>query len=148
MTRRVELGDAAQADALLAKNETLAAETELAQSEGAVKVARITYVALTGGAPPDGALEDPVRPPIDIEDHPALRTPLAALARARAQVELVDATPIDSPEIGIFSRQEHNDQYSTDRSLDPSTASPTSGRTDATTVGVRIRIPLPDRRTK
>ena len=101
MTRRVELGDAAQTDALLAKNETLAAETELAQSEGAVKVARITYAALTGGAPPDGALES-VRPPIDIEDHPALRTPLAALARARAQVELVDATPIDSPDIGIF----------------------------------------------
>jgi outer membrane protein TolC len=141
MTRRVELGDAAQADALLAKNETLAAETELAQSEGAVKVARITYAALTGGAPPDGALES-VRPPIDIEDHPALRTPLAALARARAQVELVDATPIDSPDIGIFARQEHNDQYSTDRSLDPSDRV-TNQRTDATTLGVRIRIPLP-----
>ncbi len=141
MTRRVELGDAAKADALLAQNETLAAETELAQSEGAVKVARITYMALTGGAPPDGALES-VRPPIDIEDHPALRTPLAALARARAQAELVDATPIDSPEIGIFGRQEHNDQYATDRSLDPSDPI-TNQRTDATTVGVRMRIPLP-----
>jgi outer membrane protein TolC len=141
MTRRVELGDAAQADALLAKNETLAAETELAQSEGAVKVARIAYMALTGGAPPDGALES-VRPPIDIEDHPALRTPLAALARARAQAELVDATPIDSPEIGIFGRQEHNDQYATDRSLDPMEPI-TNQRTDATTVGVRLRIPLP-----
>ena len=52
MTRRVELGDAAQADALLAKNETLAAETELAQTEGAVKVARVNYMALTGGASP------------------------------------------------------------------------------------------------
>ncbi|MGJ0533404.1 MAG: TolC family protein [Methylocystis sp.] len=137
MTRRVELGDAAQTDALLAKNETLAAETELAQSEGAVKVARATYAGLTGGAQPDGKLES-VRPPIDIEEHPALRAPVAALARARAQAELVDATPIPSPEIGIFGRQEHNDQYSTDPSQQIS-----DQRTDATTVGVRIRIPLP-----
>jgi cobalt-zinc-cadmium efflux system outer membrane protein len=141
MTRRVELGDAAQTDALLAKNETLAAETELAQSEGALKVARVNYAGLTGGAQPDGRLES-VRPPIDIEDHPALRAPRAALARARAQAELVDATPIDNPEIGIFGRQEHNDQYATDRSLDPMDPI-TNQRTDATTVGVRLRIPLP-----
>jgi len=137
MTRRVELGDAAQTDALLAKNETLAAETELAQSEGAVKVAQVTYMALTGGAPPSGALES-VRPAIDIEEHPSLRAPLAALARARAQAELVDATPIDNPEIGIFGRQEHNDQYSTDPSQQIS-----DQRTDATTVGVRLRIAIP-----
>ena len=137
MTRRVELGDAAQTDALLAKNETLAAETELAQSEGAVNVARVTYMALTGGAPPNGALES-VRPAIDIEEHPSLRAPRAALARARAQAELVDATPIDNPEIGIFGRQEHNDQYSTDPSQQIS-----DQRTDATTVGVRLRIAIP-----
>jgi outer membrane protein TolC len=137
MTRRVELGDAAQTDALLAKNEPLAAETELAQSEGAVKVAQVTYMALTGGAPPSGALES-VRPAIDIEEHPSLRAPRAALARARAQAELVDATPIDNPEIGIFGRQEHNDQYSTDPSQQIS-----DQRTDATTVGVRLRIAIP-----
>jgi outer membrane protein TolC len=137
MTRRVELGDAAQTDALLAKNETLAAETELAQSEGAVNVARVTYMALTGGAPPSGALES-VRPAIDIEEHPSLRAPRAALARARAQAELVDATPIDNPEIGIFGRQEHNDQYSTGPSQQIS-----DQRTDATTVGVRLRIAIP-----
>ncbi|WP_244471390.1 TolC family protein [Methylocystis sp. SB2] len=141
MTRRVELGESPQTDALLAKNETLGAETELAQAEGALKVAQVNYVALTGGAPPDGVLES-VRPAIDIEEHPALRTPRAALVRARAQAELVDATPIDNPEIGIFGRQEHNDQYATDRSLDPLEPI-TNQRTDATTVGVRIRIPIP-----
>ena len=137
MTRRVELGDAAQGDALLARNETLAAETELAQAEGAVKVARINYMALTGGAPPDGTLES-VHPATDIEDHPALRAPHAALVRAHAQAQLVDATPIDSPEIGVFGRREYNDQYSTDPSQQL-----TNQRTDSTTVGVRIRIPLP-----
>jgi outer membrane protein TolC len=137
MTRRVELGDAAQSDALLAKNELLAAETELAQAEGAEKVARVQYAALTGGAPPDGALES-IRPAADVEDHPALRAPLAALRRAEAQLKLVEATPIDSPDIGVFGRQEHNRQYSTD------TSQPiTDQLTNATTVGVRIRIPLP-----
>lgn len=137
MTRRVELGDAAQGDALLAQNETLAAETELAQAEGAVKVAQVNYRMLTGGAPPEGTLES-VRPATDIEDHPALRAPRAALARAEAQMRLVDATPIDSPDVGIFGRREYNDQYSTD----PSQAI-TNQRTDSTTIGVRIRIPLP-----
>jgi cobalt-zinc-cadmium efflux system outer membrane protein len=137
MTRRVELGDAAQGDALLAKNELLAAETELAQAEGAEKVARVNYAALTGGAPPDGALET-MKPAGDIEDHPALRTPLAALRRAEAQLQLVEATPIDNPDIGVFGRQEHNRQFSTDPSQQV-----TDQRTDATTVGFRFRIPLP-----
>lgn len=137
MTRRVELGDASKTDELLAKNETLAAETELAQAEGAVKVARVNYMALTGGAPPDGSLES-VRPATDIENHPALRAPRAALERAHAQAQLVDATPIDSPEIGVFGRRDYNDQYSTDPSQPLS-----NQRTNSTTVGVRIRIPLP-----
>ncbi|WP_424361793.1 TolC family protein [Methylocystis parvus] len=137
MTRRVELGDAAQADALLAKNELLAAETELAQAEGAEKIARVNYGALTGGAPPDGVLET-IKPAGDIEDHPALRTPLAALRRAETQLQLVEATPIDSPDVGVFGRQEHNRQYSTDPRFEVS-----DQLTNATTVGVRIRIPLP-----
>ncbi|MGJ0509840.1 MAG: TolC family protein [Methylocystis sp.] len=137
MTRRVELGDAAQADALLAKNELLAAETELAQAEGAEKVARVTYEALTGGAPPDGTLES-AKPAGDIEDHPALRTPIAALRRAEAHARLVEATPIDNPEVGVFGRKEHNRQYSTDPSQQI-----TDQLTNATTVGVRFRIPLP-----
>lgn len=137
MARRVQLGDAPQQDALLARNETLAAETELAQVDGAVRVARVNYAALTGGATPDGVLET-VREGGDIEDHPALRAPRASLARAEMQQQLVEASFIDNPEIGVFGRQEHNDQYSTDRSQ-----SVTSQRTDSTTVGVRFRIPLP-----
>ncbi|GLI95468.1 hypothetical protein LMG27198_44600 [Methylocystis echinoides] len=137
MTRRVELGDAAQADALLARNELLAAETELAQAEGTVKVARVNYEALTGGAPPDGTLET-LKPAFPIDDHPALRTPIAALRRAEAQLQLVEATPIDSPDVAVFGRQEHNRQYSTDMSQPI-----TDQLTNATTVGLRLRIPLP-----
>jgi cobalt-zinc-cadmium efflux system outer membrane protein len=135
--RRVELGDAAPVDALLARNETLAAETELAQAEGAERVARVQYEALTGGAPPKGMLEV-LAPTGDLDGHPALRAPRAALARAAAQTQLVEATPIDNPEIALFGRQEHNRQYSTDPSQQIS-----DQRTDSTTIGVRFRIPLP-----
>lgn len=137
MTRRVELGEAAQADALLAKNELLAAELELAQAEGAEKVAQIAYGALTGGAPPDGALES-ARTAIDLDEHPALRAPLAGLQRAQAQARLVEATPIESPDVGVFGREEYSRQYATDHSQPI-----TDQRTNSTTVGVRIRIPLP-----
>ncbi|MGJ0453168.1 MAG: TolC family protein [Methylocystis sp.] len=137
MTRRFELGDAAQGDALLARNETLAAETELAQAEGAAKVAQVNYMALTAGTPAEGTLES-LHPATEIENHPALRAPRAALVRAESQARLIDATPIDSPDIGVFGRREYNDQYSTDPSQ-----TLTNQRTDSTTIGVRIRIPLP-----
>jgi outer membrane protein, heavy metal efflux system len=137
MTRRVELGDAAPTDALLAKNELLAAQTELAQAEGAETVARVNYAALTGGAPPDGTLET-AKAAIDIDEHPALRAPLAALRRAEAHAGLVEATPIDNPEVGVFGRQEYNNQYTTDP-----TEPLSNQRTNSTTVGVRLRIPLP-----
>jgi len=143
MTRRVELGDAAQSDALLAKNETLAAETELTQTEGAEKIARVHYAALTGGISPDGTLEI-VHSLDDIEEHPALRAPKAALARAQSQAKLIDATPIDNPDVSIFGRTEHNNQYS-DLFADPINplAPRINQRTDSGTVGVRFRMPLP-----
>lgn len=143
MSRRVELGDAAQSDSLLARNETLAAETELSQTEGAEKIARVQYSALTGGLLPDGTLEV-VHALSDIEDHPALRAPKAALARAESQARLIEVTPVDNPEVGVFGRTEHNNQYS-DLFSDPiNPLSPrVNQRTDSGTVGVRFRMPLP-----
>lgn len=132
MTRRVELGENASQDALLARNETLAAETELAQMEAAAKAARAAYAVLTGGANPDGTLEPPL-PPRPVEDHPALRAPLASLARAQTQARLVEASFIESPEIGIFGRNEQG--------TDPAVEDPI--RSNSNTVGVRLRVPLP-----
>lgn len=137
MSRRVELGESAYSEELLAKNEILAAETELAQVEASVKAARLSYATLTGGAAPDGALEGAAKG-ADIDGHPALRAPRASLERAEMEARLVEASPIDNPELGVFGRKEHNDQYSTDPSQQV-----TNQRTDSTTLGVRFRIPLP-----
>jgi cobalt-zinc-cadmium efflux system outer membrane protein len=132
MTRRVELGENPMQDALLARNETLAAETELSQAEAAAKATRAAYAVLTGGATPDGTLE-PALPPRPIEAHPALRAPLASFARAQTQARLTEATFIDSPEIGIFGRNEQG--------TDPATQDPL--RSNSNTLGVRFRLPLP-----
>ena len=134
MERRVELGDAAPQDALLARNELLAAETELAQVEATAKAARAAYGVLTSGAQPDGTLEGPVgMQPLD--QHPALRAPSASLARAQSQARLAEASFIDSPEVGVFGRREQNLQVY-GGGQEPSW-------TNSTTFGVRVKIPLP-----
>jgi outer membrane protein, heavy metal efflux system len=134
MERRVQLGDAAPQDALLARNELLAAETELAQVEATAKAARAAYGVLTGGAQPDGTLEGPAgMQPLD--QHPALRAPSASLARAQSQARLAEASFIDSPEVGVFGRREQNLQVY-GGGQEPSW-------TDSTTFGVRVKIPLP-----
>lgn len=132
MTRRVELGENSSQDSLLARNETLAAETEVAQMEAAAKATRAAYAVLTGGASPDGTLE-PLLPPRPPEDHPALLAPLASLARARTQARLVEASFIESPEIGVFGRNEQG--------TDPAVEDPV--RSNSNTIGVRLRVPLP-----
>ena len=133
MARRVELGDAPRQDELLARNETLAAETEFAQAEAATRATRAAYGVLTDGAAPDGTLEAATKDGA-VDEHPALRAPLASLARAETQARLVEASFIDSPEIGLFGRSEQNTQILP--GTDPQ-------KTDSNTLGVRFKIPLP-----
>ncbi|QGM46346.1 TolC family protein [Methylocystis heyeri] len=136
MSRRETLGESAHQDTLLAQNETLAAASEVAQAEAASKAARAAYAVLTNGVAPDGELE-PVGRGVAIDDHPALRAPLAAVSRAESQLRLVDASFIENPEIGVFGRHEQNREYEFGKN--PADLS----RTDSTTLGFRIKIPLP-----
>lgn len=126
--RQAQLGDVAPPDGLLARNETLAAQTELIQAEAAALAARESYRIVVGADPPAGALESAAIS-ADIRSHPAIRVATAALERAEAQARLVRATFIDNPEIGLFGRRETSAQGFT--------------RADSTTVGFRFRMPLP-----
>ena len=126
--RQTQLGDIAPPDALLARNETLAAQTELIQAEAAALAARQSYRIIVGVEPPAGALESAAMS-ADISSHPAIRVAAAALERAEAQARLVRATFIDNPEIGLFGRRETTAQGFT--------------RADSTTLGFRFRMPLP-----
>jgi cobalt-zinc-cadmium efflux system outer membrane protein len=123
--RRSELGDIAEQDTLIARNEIIAAEAELAQAVAAEQAARAQYSLLTGGGMPDGAIEGrSVTAPPDL--HPALGHALAAVARSDAELRLVLAARIDNPELAVFGRTESGAQ------------NPVSN-----TVGVRLRMPLP-----
>ena len=126
--RQTQLGDTAPPDALLARNETLAAQTETIQAEAAAEAARLSYRTIVGADPPAGALEG-VALSGDISSHPAIRVASAALERAEAQARLVRATFIENPEVGLFGRRETSSQGFT--------------RADSTTVGFRFRMPLP-----
>ena len=136
MARRETLGDSAHQDTLLARNETLAAESEVTQAEAANKVDRAAYALLTDGATPEGELEPSGRN-ASIDDHSALRAPLAAVARAETQLRLVGASFIENPEVGVFGRHETNREYQFGKNPED------LFRTDSTTLGFRVKIPLP-----
>lgn len=124
-SRRAQLGDVAERDTLLSENELLAAEVEVAQAEAALQAARAAYRLLTNGGEADGLLEMATNLP-KLDQHPALRAGKADIARAMAEIELVNKSRIDNPELTVFGRNEAGD----------------SGAS-ATTVGMRLRVPLP-----
>lgn len=124
VSRRAELGDIPPSEALLARNETLAAEFDLAAAETARDRARATYALLTGGAAPDQPAEPPLRPPPRVA-HPALAAATAAVAAADARARLVAATPRDNPELGVFVRRSDG-----------------SVSEENTSLGLRLRLPF------
>ncbi len=122
VSRRAELGDIPPTDALLSRNETLAAELSLAQADAALAAARAVYRTLTAGAEPDLPPE-PVFPRSRV--HPALLAAEAGVRAAEAQARLVAATPRDNPELGLFGRGEQG------RVID-----------ERYSLGLRVRVPL------
>lgn len=121
--RRGVLGDIAGTEAMLGRNEELAAALAQARAEAAVRDARAAYALLTGGATPPRGTEEPLAG--SIQEHPAIVAATAALAAAEAQLRVVAATPRDNPEAGIFGRQQ---------------AGPLTE--DGFSFGLRVRIPL------
>ncbi|MBS7809905.1 TolC family protein [Roseococcus pinisoli] len=122
VSRRAELGDIPPTEALLARNETLAAELGLAQAQAQADQSVEAYRVLTGGLEPNLPVEV-VR--ARRAHHPALLAAEATLAHAEARQRLVAATPRDNPELGTFLRQENG-----------------VGTNDATSIGLRFRLPL------
>lgn len=120
--RRADLGDIPPTDALLARNETLAAELGLSQSDAALTAARLAYRTLTAGAEP-GSQPEPVA--VRARPHPALLAAEAGVAAAQAQARLVAATPRDNPELGVYGFHQEGLRN------DPGVA-----------MGLRLRVPL------
>ncbi len=135
--RRAHFGDISGTEALLGRNEVLTAEVEMARAGAALAVARAAYRTLTGGsdaalAAPGagaggmaGARPEPLPSRPDTRAHPALVAASAALDAAEAKLRLVEATPRDNPELGIYARSQYG-----------------SVTEQGTSLGVRFRLPL------
>ena len=122
VSRRAALGDIPPSDALLARNETLAAELALSEAEAELVATRAAYRTLTGGADPDLPPE-PAAP--RNARHPLLAAAEAGLAAAEARARLVAATQRENPELGLFGRGQ--DGVLTEQGV---------------SLGIRLRVPL------
>jgi len=88
--RRVELGDLARADLLLAEADQLEKQTGLIQAEAEVMHARKTYINLTRLTRMPDRFEETLSPIRQIEpQHPALAAANGLIAQAQAEVEYV-----------------------------------------------------------
>ncbi|MBX6744158.1 MAG: TolC family protein [Acetobacteraceae bacterium] len=130
--RRAALGDISGTEALLGRNEVLAAELDLVRAETGLRRAEAAYRTLTGGstqalsAPAPSIPAGPMpAPESDGTVHPAVRAAEAALATAEARARLVAATPRDNPELGVFMRHQGG----------PLTE-------EGVSLGLRLRLPL------
>jgi len=137
ISRRVEAGELAPADALAARAELLEAAAAEAEALRQWAATRRQWTVLTGltALPaevqaPDDALAQAAPPdtpaPGSLDRHPELRRAQAAVEQARRRLALVDVSRREPPELSVGLRREVPGR------TEPSQAS----------VGVALRIPL------
>lgn len=102
--RRVKAGDLARADALAVRAESLAAEADVATSQGRLDAARARWHALTGVE----LLRDPGEAPAmgTAPEHPELALALLEIERARKRLDLNRVSRRDPPELLLRYRQD------------------------------------------
>lgn len=111
--RQVAAGQVALADLLLAKGESLEAQSILSEQEAALTEARLAFQALTGTpSPTDFAEPEPADR--SFEKHPQLVALRNTVDVAEANTRLIRIQDRDSPEVallGVIEREFHNDPY-------------------------------------
>jgi cobalt-zinc-cadmium efflux system outer membrane protein len=123
--RRVQAGDLARADALVARAEVLAAEAAVSELQQRAQQAAARWTALTGVA----VLADPTEAPADtttLTEHPELAVAHLESERARKRLESLQQSRRDPPEMVVSWRQER----------------PGTGQARQDSVGVALRIPF------
>lgn len=111
--RQVAAGQVALADLLLAKGESLEAQSILSEQEAALTEARLAFQALTGTpSPTDFAEPEPADR--SFEQHPQLVALRNTVDVAEANTRLIRIQDRDSPEVallGVIEREFYNDPY-------------------------------------
>ena len=111
--RQVVAGQVAFADLLLAKGETLEAQSVLSEQEAALTEARLAFQALTG-APSAADFAEPEPADRSFEQHPRLAALRTTIDVAEANTRLIRIQDRDNPEVaflGVVERQLYNEPY-------------------------------------
>lgn len=107
VARRVEAGEIARTDLLLARQESAAARIAAAEARSRVVRAGQRYRVLTGSeSPPDSPEES--ASPAAAPGHPRLAAAQAALERARAALLLARESRRDAPSLAVQYRREQD----------------------------------------
>ncbi len=127
--RRVKAGDLARSDALLARQEVLAATTDLALARGRAGEALARFRLVTGAATLPAMDPEPLPVEHGLTAHARLQAAQAAQTRARAAVELASASRQASPVVALSVRRERDgDLPGVDRSIGIALQIPLSGK--------------------
>lgn len=127
--RRVRAGDLARADALAVHAELLAAHATLALARQHREAARTGWFVLTGIEPLADAAEAHAgasNPGGDAAEHPEITLAALAVERARSNLDLVQVSKRDPPELIARYRQE----------------APGNGMAAQNSVGIAVRFPF------
>ncbi|WP_240480793.1 TolC family protein [Curvibacter sp. PAE-UM] len=124
--RRVRVGDLARADAMIARAELLAASAQRTEAQQRLAEGRARWQVLTGQALDPAPAEPPAPETATLDEtHPELALAVHRLAWSRSQLELVQHSRREAPEVAVSYRQEQGGGASTQDS-----------------VGVKLRLPF------
>jgi cobalt-zinc-cadmium efflux system outer membrane protein len=126
VARRVRAGDLARADTMAARAELLAALALGSEAGQRLAEARARWQVLTGQAldPEPAEAEAPPHAALD-ETHPELALALRRVAWSRSQLEVVQHSQREAPELSVGYRQEQS-----------------PGSTSQNSLGVKLRLPF------
>jgi outer membrane protein, heavy metal efflux system len=124
--RRVQAGDSARADALVARAEMLAAEAAVSEGQQRLQQATARWTHLTGVPVPVDPAEAPAEAIGTLPEHPELAAARLSLERARKRLESLQQSRRDPPEVAVSWRQERAG----------------SGQARQDSVGLALRIPF------
>jgi cobalt-zinc-cadmium efflux system outer membrane protein len=105
--RRVDAGQAAEVDALIAEAELSDAEAAVAERRGELDRALIQFKSHTGLAPPPRFSEQLHR---RADTHPTIRAFAAAVSKAEAERHLVEVVDRDRPELALTTKTDRGDR--------------------------------------
>lgn len=118
--RRVNAGDLARIDGILAQQEMLAAKGAVASARAKLQEAMLRYTTFTGHADIPAIEPEPVAAGLR-DPHPRVLAARTALKHSQASLDVVNRTRSEPPTVGVLMRREKD---------------------NASSVGVTVQIPI------